>query len=987
MPQMSRDGKAEPPRPSASRLATSREVYHRIRWDPRLDARAFSIEYEERGAGSRTVALLEFVPDGEIPWHRVWAFFHRGVRVWDRKHRLDRLDELLGGAAVSELGDTLTLTAGGRLELLPFCWQAAGERWSEQPLPAPALDPDAPLRVVTYNVLWESARGDEPERIAAAVELLRELAPDVLALQEATPAFLRHLLAQPWTREYASSDSPRASTLAPSGEVLLSRWPLTRLAKLAFTTKKTALWAELAHPRAPVRVAVVHLTSNRAADAADLRAAQLWTVLEALREGAPEACAQLVLGDTNAREHELDEWLEAYGLSDAWRAVHPDQPGFTYDPLANPQAARTTLSGQPARYDRVLCGGGLVARAAALTGRGSMTNPPPSDHYAVACELGWGPPPPPARAPAEQNPAQLAAPVTRSILAILPPRHLWRAFDELRADHDRTYRRIPPHVTLLYGFVPEELFDEAARLLAPLAARTPRLTLELSELVELPHAKSRTLALAVRCKPPRGLTALVEELVRVLPLCDEQSTRSAAGYTPHLTLAQLAAPRDEQERRAQDALVERWRRAFRPVSFEAEAMVLLARRDEGPFQERARLPLGAPASAPRGALAPTSAPAAASAIDPELERACRHALAERCVLWPIGSARLGLADAESDLDVLCVSAGPPRPHVLPALARALAAALPAARVRLVDAALVPLIELEHRGRLVDISCAALPASVELDASAAPHELARRWLSELPELDEPSRLGLLAVLDAEVLLAHVRRSPERFFELARLVRRWAKARAVHGNALGYLAGISWAVLAARTLAAAPAEASARQLAGALLAELATWDPAQPLALPELELPITDDPATLTVLAPTAPARNTARNMTRATWGALRAEASRAARLLQARADLDELWAPWSPGPEVAGALHLWPVDEADSGLVESRLRGLLLDLERHCTPRPVLAPPKERGVLVHLAARGAQAPEALRRRALEDAARLASEAPRPVRYRWLPAAPR
>lgn len=985
MQQMPRDGKAEPPRPSASRLATSREVYHRIRWDPRLDAREFSIEYEERGAGSRTVALMEFVPDGEIPWHRVWAFFHRGSRVWDRKQRLDRLDELLGDA-VSELGDTLPLTAGGRLELLPFCWQASGERWSERALPAPTTDPDAPLRVVTYNVLWESARGDEPERIAAAVELLRELAPDVLALQEATPAFLRHLLAQPWTRGYASSDSPRASTLAPSGEVLLSRWPMTRLAKLAFTTKKTALWAELAHPRAPLRVAVVHLTSNRAADAAETRAAQLWTVLEALREGAPQACAQLVLGDTNAREHELDEWLEAYDLSDAWRAVHPDQPGFTYDPLANPQAARTTLSGQPARYDRVLCGGGLAARAAELAGRGSPTRPPPSDHYAVACELGWGPPPTLARPPAEQSPAQLAAPVVRSILAVLPPRRLWRGFDELRAEHDRTYRRIPPHVTLLYGFVPEELFDEAARLLAPLAARTPRLTLELSELIELPHAKSRTVALAVRCKPPRGLTALVEELVRVLPLCNEQSTRSAAGYTPHLTLAQLAAPHDEQERRAQDELVRRWRRAFRPVSFEVDAMVLLARRDDGPFQERVRLPLGESARAPRGAPAPTSQPAATSVLDPELERTFQRALDERCLLWPIGSARLGLADAESDLDVLCVSAGLPRRHVRSALARALAAALPAARVRLVDAALVPLLEIEHRGRLVDVSFATLPAGASIDDRAAPHELARRWLSELPELDDPSRLGLLAVLDAEVLLAHVGRSPERFAELARLVRRWAKARAVHGNALGYLGGISWAVLAARTLAAAPADASARQLAGALLAELATWDTSRPLALPDLELTSRDDTATLTLLAPAPPARNTARNVTRATWGALRAEASRAARLLQARVDLDELWAPWSPGPEVVGALHLWPGDEDDSGLVESRLRGLLLDLERHCTPRPVLAPAKDRGVLVHLAPRGAQAPEALRRRALEDAARLASEAPRPVRYRWLPAAP-
>lgn len=989
MPQMPRDGKAAPPRPAPSRLATSREVYHRIRWDPRLDVREFTIEYEERGAGPRVVALLEFVPDGDIPWHRVWAFFHRGDRVWDRKRRLDRLDELLGAAPDRELGDTLALAAGGRVELLPFAWDTASERWLERPLAMPPLDPDAPLRLATYNVLWEAARGDELERIAEAVELVRELAPDVLALQEVTPAFLRHLLAQPWARGYASSDSPRASTLAPAGEVLLSRWPLRRLAKLAFTAKKTALCAELAHPRAALRVAVVHLTSNRSADAAEARTAQLWTVLEALREGAPAGSAQLVLGDTNAQEHELDEWLEAYRLTDAWRSVHPEQPGFTYDPTSNPLAARTTLSGRPARFDRVLLGEGLTARAVALAGRGSPTRPPPSDHYAVACELSWGTAPAPTRAPAPvHHPAQLAAPVHRSALVVLPPRRLWQVFDELRARHDRTYSRIPPHVTLLYGFVPEELFDDAADLLAPIAARTARLSLELADLLELPHPGSRTVAAAVRCTPPQGLTALCAELVRALPLCDEQSRHGAAGYTPHLTLAQLAAPRDAQERRAQDDQLERWRRAWRPVTFEVDAMVLLSRRADGPFQERARLPLGVRAQ-PRVDAAPiVAAPRPLqSELEIEIERACRAALGppEHCWLWPIGSTALGLADADSDLDLLCVWIGRARAEALPALARALARALPAARVRVVDSALVPLVELEQAGRRVDVSCAALPAGAAVEAKS-PAQLARRWLAELPELDEPSRLGLLAVLDAEVLLAHARRgAPERFSELVWLLRRWAKARAVHGHARGYLGGISWAVLAARTLATEPADLPARALASRLLGELASWDPAQPLALPELGAASLGSNAALTILAPAPPARNTARNVTRATWAALRTEAGRAARLLEARADPSEVLAPWQPGPEIVGALHLWPGDD-DDGAVEGRLRGLLLDLERHCTPRPVPAPAGERGVHVHLAPKSAHGLAELRRRALEDAARWASASPRLVRYRWQPAAP-
>ncbi len=67
------------------RLPTAKEVYDRIRWDPRLDGRDFTIGYEERGRGTEEIAYTAFVPDGDIPWHRL-RYVRRGAEVvWDRR--------------------------------------------------------------------------------------------------------------------------------------------------------------------------------------------------------------------------------------------------------------------------------------------------------------------------------------------------------------------------------------------------------------------------------------------------------------------------------------------------------------------------------------------------------------------------------------------------------------------------------------------------------------------------------------------------------------------------------------------------------------------------------------------------------------------------------------------------------------------------------------------------------------------------------------
>jgi poly(A) polymerase len=76
------------------RFPTGKQVYDRIRWDPWLDSRRFAIGYQTREHGIQEMPFAEFVPDGDIPWHRLRQIRFGDLVVWDRTRRIDRLAEL-----------------------------------------------------------------------------------------------------------------------------------------------------------------------------------------------------------------------------------------------------------------------------------------------------------------------------------------------------------------------------------------------------------------------------------------------------------------------------------------------------------------------------------------------------------------------------------------------------------------------------------------------------------------------------------------------------------------------------------------------------------------------------------------------------------------------------------------------------------------------------------------------------------------------------
>lgn len=159
-----------------------------------------------------------------------------------------------------------------------------------------------------------------------------------------------------------------------TGLVLLSRVPVAEAGRHSLGPHKALAAMVVETATGPVVVATTHLTSDHTGQGVR-RAEELADVAEVLSD---VDCPVVVLGDFNDG---TDLPGRVLGLQDAWTAVRGDGTP-TFDPVANPLAAVSSLTGQADRRDRVFVRG-LRALRAELRG----TSEPVSDHYGVEVEV------------------------------------------------------------------------------------------------------------------------------------------------------------------------------------------------------------------------------------------------------------------------------------------------------------------------------------------------------------------------------------------------------------------------------------------------------------------------------------------------------------------------------------------------------------------------------------------------------------------------
>lgn len=337
-----------------TKMLTSREIYNRIIWDARLDRDVFIIGYADRleATGIREKLLVEWQPDGDIPWHRIRYFRCHKIVVWDRDQHLDlfNTNQLPNSAWLTPLEHNIPIKDQPADFKFHKVYQFIDHHWKT------INDIDNiktnHLKVATYNILCDIYEADliyTDQRIEAIINYLKEIDAEIITLQEVTSKFYKELLKADWLQNYFISESPDTTKLNPYGMVLISKYPFT-LVDHWYTEQKRALIASWQLNSSFLHVGVIHLSSNHTENAIYVRSKQLQKVLQHIDNLKGDA---IIMGDFNCTSAENGLELINYGFQDLWEMFRSDEDGYTYDATQNNLAMLMSRSGRRARLDRI----------------------------------------------------------------------------------------------------------------------------------------------------------------------------------------------------------------------------------------------------------------------------------------------------------------------------------------------------------------------------------------------------------------------------------------------------------------------------------------------------------------------------------------------------------------------------------------------------------------------------------------------------------
>jgi poly(A) polymerase len=190
------------------KMATSREIIDRLFWDVRLNRHVFVVGFQDRQfRGILEKSLVEWMTQSDIPEHRVRYIRCDNAIVWDRENRLDLVSAGQLPDAAWTILETEPVLLGFELRSVYVC---GGKEHREVLVNSPSQHINiSQLKVVSFNVLCDAF---EPEgtptqqRLDEVVRQLQQCDADIVAIQEASPAFLSCLLAQDWMRGYCVSE-------------------------------------------------------------------------------------------------------------------------------------------------------------------------------------------------------------------------------------------------------------------------------------------------------------------------------------------------------------------------------------------------------------------------------------------------------------------------------------------------------------------------------------------------------------------------------------------------------------------------------------------------------------------------------------------------------------------------------------------------------------------------------------------------------------
>lgn len=333
-----------------------------------------------------------------------------------------------------------------------------------------------------------------------------------------------------------------------------------------------------------------------------------------------------------------------------------------------------------------------------------------------------------------------------------------------------------------------------------------------------------------------------------------------------------------------------------------------------------------------------------------LEKKMPAELANNCQakIFTFGSYRLGVHNRGADIDTLLVAPKHvERDDFFDTFQSALMKMEGVEYVRSVRNAFVPLLKAKIRGIELDILFSTLALRT------IPDEQELHDSNLLRGLDQQSIRSLNGCRVTDDILRVVPNHDS--FRLAlRAIKLWAKKRGIYSNILGYLGGVSWAILIARTCQLYP-RATAATIVTKLFFAFSSWEWPKPVMLVEfcdngLGLQAWDprtNPAdmyhVMPIITPSYPQQNSTFNVTRSTRTIIMEQFKQAYEITNEIIKGTKSWDAFFEPIDFFGlyksfmVLRVSPQPEWVS-LVESKIRTLVQSLERHTVIKLVHAYP-------------------------------------------------
>lgn len=764
-------------------LRSIKDVHSRLLWDSGIPTETIYIGYIDRMRGLVEMPFNEFTPGGRVPWDRIQYFRMGEQRIWDRESRMDLIfgsgdtppdAKLEFQAAATSVGSGWQRLPALRYEPIEGHWDNAPEA---QAIQVPHWN-TVTLNLLSNHFLPEKHRS--PERYRAILNHLEQIGADLITLQEADSEFLSLLLAQPWVqRQYCVADNRHIGQERSHFEVMLSNVaPVMALAPIideecrtllqGFDLKGSRLW-----------VLCVHLFSDSGANAAVKREAHLQKLLAQI----PAEETILIQGDFNfGDEHSSPSLTE---FVDFWPQLHPGDPGITYDGSGNALARLVNPQARSRRLDKVLVrteSGFPIAEEMEMLPLIGTNGEPLSDHHALRTRLSFG---------GTFGSLRRAPKTHHSALTLLPPPQVVSEIQALRREYDTTFARWMPHINVLYGFIPQPYFAEAAVILQNALGHIQpfRIRLERFDLFE--HKDSMTIYL----KPDAASIARLREVYVIarglFPNCDEQDRHGE--WNPHLTVAKIPYNRELEAR----ILVSEWNKCWAPVTWTLESLALIARAGDQAFEvheevvlDGGRKGLHSQADLPgtlavMGLLPSQWAGLRRHAAMITMEQAARKM--QDILILHVGSNGLGTMLPDSDMDILCLG----RRTQDAFFSEFQRVCEQVTNARVATNALVPTLRMQVWGVDVDMIYLPVPEDMWLKHPG-------NWTAEEIDLLDVAELRVFnAYRDLQIVQGMVLADLEVFRVTAIALKAWADAQDISGNAFGYPGGFAWSLLLANS----------------------------------------------------------------------------------------------------------------------------------------------------------------------------------------------